>query len=455
MDKSKPEKISLMTFVTLSSIIVAILATYFELFNTPVEIIEVSFILVFLLFGTIMAKKYKVELIEVLKGSLIVGTVWLFTGTAVSLVIVGGSLPEDIGIIWVGGIIFSILFSRIGAQSVSEFAFVKPSASPSPSSKSKNSPGTLYETDSRQLLFRLVLSKPGKKDETFEDTVKILLDQLKETGLSKDTEMKEGLHESDNFTLFELFFRSDMPEEVKMQYDLFKKNFQLMLLKNKKYKGYDLSNTAYYTLNESEKTIPIKLDEIIFKINLGIGGTGMTVHHENMPKEIKFEKFIETVNKDMGTKYYVNLYLRYYASELNESFYTLIKDVNKYLASKKLIIESFDMQDVKKRYKDAQQECVDNFSSDLGEKFKQKGIDDGSEKEIAKEVVEKGFTKINIFNRDIEGIELKKFEKIQEELFKNIPSEEFGFEYDIVITTFTVAISRYGCYTLFKPPKIE
>ncbi len=315
-----------------------------------------------------------------------------------------------------------------------------------------------------QVLFNLNLMKEGKIDKHYDDLIRKLLDTLKDNGLANE-ELVESVFNNRNkliktyreFTIFstpEFYLKSD---NLKLRYNLVKKDFQLFLSNNPKYKDYKLFGAIHYTLGDKEKRHPLDFIKIISGIYAELTGLEINVNQSVLsPEENEFTlKFLLKKIKEKGGDLYLNVDLSFYFTELNDEFYKKIRELNTFLTEKNFTFGPFDETDIKKRY----EEAVENFREDLKKdmirnNFIEAMSDKGVSKDKAMLMIEEShklYNKLYLFSIGLKGIAIEDFLTAQNEFFENIDIQDFSMDYEAEITSFHVQSANYGCFIKFEP----
>tara|TARA_Y100000310_G_scaffold340806_1_gene437839 strand:- start:2254 stop:2622 length:369 start_codon:yes stop_codon:yes gene_type:complete len=122
-----------------------------------------------------------------------------------------------------------------------------------------------------------------------------------------------------------------------------------------------------------------------------------------------------------------------------------------------MLDKPLDIQDIKKRYADAMKEVIEHHKEkeieDLAKKIG-KSVDEAGN--IVAELTENRMPKIYHFTLKFKRISLKKFMKIQEELFENLMIPDYGHDYNIIFTTNSDTYGvGYGCHIETRPDLIQ
>jgi len=302
-----------------------------------------------------------------------------------------------------------------------------------------------------QLGFKLVLKKNGERTKDFDDLVKKLIKTLEDKGLTDEEFSKELFGKKEKFietgqyyTVFSLPITSLLSKNARRKFDLAKKEFQLFLSKNTKYKDFTLVNVMTYHLNKKEKKSPIDFIQVLCDIYAYRTGIRIDIK----AKDFFPETHIKIIQELQKVDYYLDINTKIFIDKLDVDFYNKVKKLYKYLIKNNLTLSPPDEKDMKKRYDDAIIDFKNEFTNHMMEK--ENGIDKKKAKKIADEALLKLYHLTYIFGVDLRGILLEDFIKIENDFFNNLSKVGLTFDYEVELTTFPLASSNYSCFVYFQ-----
>ena len=281
-----------------------------------------------------------------------------------------------------------------------------------------------FEEDSA-IKFKMVLYKEGKNSKLFDESVVKLIDTFleyeifeEEVGEALKVDREKFITVGDCYTVFSIPMGSIYGDSsLSSRYDSAKKTFQLVLARDKKYRGFQMLNAFVYDLPEEFKQVPINFTDALIDLYGELRGVIVEVKKPDLFKRKHLAEFFEGC---LGVDIYVNMSITLKFIELGDSFYNKISEICKYLIKKKLVVRSFPKNDMKIRYANALKE----FKEEVGEEKKPEYL----------------------FFMEFEGILLEHFIKMEKELFEELNKLGFEIDYNIELTSFEVPSSTYGCF---------
>ena len=274
----------------------------------------------------------------------------------------------------------------------------------------------------------IVITYHGTNKKIFNEVVKMFCDEFEKVNIKinnvDDFILESKLLKSLKIMKFKFPIPLDLPSDIKLMFDVIKKNVQLKVKGVKKYEGIDVKGV---------KKIFIKSSEI-----------------HNLFDIINNDKQFHDFNFDL----FLNIQILFYTAIFDYPRFTnFAKELDKHLK-----LDKIDYLEVKKRIIDAVEEATGGLNDRLekGDKINKKAL-----KNIVSSMGQQGAVKLIYMRNFIWNVkDFKKNPKLLEKLshlieFMEETLNSEGFHKDFLIASFELSsdidyVSIYGCYAMIN-----